>query len=124
MNEISKAASLMSALGASKGGRARAQSLSADGRSAIARRAAQTRWGKVNVQSVKAVYGEKWVNGSSECDDPRCPCHQFHKQRIDKYPILECILGKPLLMVIPPEGVHLSCPVHGKHFLAGSRMTL
>ena len=26
--------------------------------------------------------------------------------------VYDCVLGKPLMMVIPPEGIHLSCPVH------------
>ena len=36
----------------------------------------------------------------------------------------ECILNKPLWMVIPPEGVHLSCPVHpGGHHVFGANVT-
>jgi hypothetical protein len=34
-----------------------------------------------------------------------------------------CILNKPLYMVIPPEGVHLSCPCHsGGHHIYGNQV--
>ena len=42
--DASKAASILSALGASKGGKARAQSLTPEKRSEIAEKAAETRW--------------------------------------------------------------------------------
>jgi hypothetical protein len=36
-------------------------------------------------------------------------------------PYSECTLGKPLWMVIPPEGVHLDCPAHPEgHHIFGS----
>jgi len=45
-SKVSKAAKLMSLLGASKGGKARAASLSPRRRKEIARKAAAARWGK------------------------------------------------------------------------------
>lgn len=35
-----------------------------------------------------------------------------------------CILGKPLLICIPPEGIDICCPVHGKHRLYGQKVFL
>ena len=33
---------------------------------------------------------------------------------------LGCVLNQPLMMVIPPEGVHLNCPAHsGGHHIYG-----
>lgn len=49
------------------------------------------------------------------CDDPNCPCRE-HRRRVRPR---ECSLTKPLYMVIPPEGTHISCPVHGQHFIIG-----
>lgn len=35
----------------------------------------------------------------------------------------QCTLSKPLLIVIPPKGIHLSCPVHSAgHHIYGSRV--
>ena len=40
-----------------------------------------------------------------------CPwCPPKRRPWPDDY--AECTLGKPLWMVIPPEGAHISCPVH------------
>ena len=45
MSDVSKAAKALSRLGASKGGRARADKLPAEERSSIAKQAADARWG-------------------------------------------------------------------------------
>ena len=52
--------------------------------------------------------------------DPNCPgCNKPYKP-----PIEQCSLNKPLWMVIPPEGVHLSCPIHPQgHHVFGSRIS-
>ncbi len=35
----------------------------------------------------------------------------------------ECVLNKPIFMVIPPQGVHLPCPAHPKgHHVYGPRI--
>lgn len=35
-----------------------------------------------------------------------------------------CVLGKPLMIAIPPQGVHLSCPVHPEgHHIFGPQVT-
>lgn len=47
MKQISKAAQMLSKLGASKGGKARASKLSPEQRKAIASKAAQARWEKI-----------------------------------------------------------------------------
>ncbi len=66
---------------------------------------------------------------SNECSDPNCGCHA-HRKRIEAIkranPFQDtCTQFKPLQMVIPPEGVHISCPVHGGHFVTGpSQVTL
>lgn len=44
MNKVSKAAQMLSKLGASKGGKARAEKLSAERRRTIAQKAAKARW--------------------------------------------------------------------------------
>jgi hypothetical protein len=45
-------------------------------------------------------------------------------QRPDPWRDAQCTLNKPLWMVIPPEGVHLSCPVHPEgHHVFGSSVT-
>lgn len=41
--------------------------------------------------------------GCPHCDDPNVHYPQ---------PVAPCILNSPLAMVIPPGGVHLSCPAH------------
>jgi hypothetical protein len=46
MGKINKAAQMLSKLGASKGGKARAKSLSPEQRKAIAQKAAKARWTK------------------------------------------------------------------------------
>jgi len=46
MGKINKAAQMLSKLGASKGGKARAAKLSAKHRKAIAQKAAKARWGQ------------------------------------------------------------------------------
>jgi hypothetical protein len=46
MGKINKAAQMLSKLGASKGGKARARKLTPEQRKAIAQRAAATRWAK------------------------------------------------------------------------------
>lgn len=53
---------------------------------------------------------------SEACDDPNCGCHRRRRRERDK----GCVLGKPILMVIPPTGTHITCPVHGKHWIEGS----
>ena len=45
MGKINKAAQMLSKLGASKGGKARAKTLTAEQRKAIAQKAARARWG-------------------------------------------------------------------------------
>jgi hypothetical protein len=36
------------------------------------------------------------------------------------YELMECTAHKPLLMVVPPEGAHISCPVHPEgHHISG-----
>ena len=47
MGKINKAAQMLSKLGASKGGKARAAKLSAERRKAIAKRAAKARWATI-----------------------------------------------------------------------------
>lgn len=37
---------------------------------------------------------------------------------------IRCILNQPLMMVIGPEGVHLSCPAHpAGHHIYGTQIT-
>lgn len=35
----------------------------------------------------------------------------------------QCTMNKPLLLVIPPGGIHVACPIHGSHFLVGPQVT-
>jgi len=41
-----------------------------------------------------------------------CPDCDPKKPRNDPWKNAQCTAHKPLLMVIPPGGTHLSCPVH------------
>jgi hypothetical protein len=54
----------------------------------------------------------------------KCPfCDPNFKPR-DPWRESQCVLNKPLWMVIPPEGVHLECPVHPEgHHVFGSPAT-
>ena len=36
----------------------------------------------------------------------------------------QCTLNKPLLMVIPPDGCDICCPIHGKHRIFGTQVLL
>ena len=108
----------MAARGASSGGYARALSLTSEERSAIARRAAQTRWGRQYEDGTFQPNRLHRQKGSDECNDLDCPCHELRKD-----PLGQCVLKKPLFMVIPPGGTHLPCPIHGQHFVMGSRLS-
>jgi len=51
------------------------------------------------------------------CPYPDCPVNK----EPDPWEESQCVLNKPLFMVIPPEDVHLSCPVHpAGHHIHGS----
>lgn len=54
-----------------------------------------------------------------------CPhCNPDQKKRFDPWKESQCVLNKPLFMVIPPEGAHLTCPVHPDgHHVFGSGIT-
>ena len=53
------------------------------------------------------------------CPHPNCPSNQ--EPWIDPWEESQCTLTKPLWMVIPPEGVHISCPVHSEgHHIPGN----
>jgi len=52
MNKVGKAAQMLSKLGASKGGEARAKKLSPERRKAIAQKAAKARWATIHKPSV------------------------------------------------------------------------
>jgi hypothetical protein len=52
----------------------------------------------------------------------KLPCGCPKPWRIPKHP--QCVLNKPLYMVIPPEGIHLSCPAHSEgHHVFGSQVS-
>jgi hypothetical protein len=54
----------------------------------------------------------------------RCPYCPPTEPEIDPYDNRECVLNKPLWMVIPAEGVHLHCPVHPEgHHIYGNQIT-
>ncbi len=56
------------------------------------------------------------------CPHPGCPSNQ--EPWIDPWEESQCTLNKPLWMVIPPEGVHISCPAHPEgHHIYGSSIT-
>jgi hypothetical protein len=54
----------------------------------------------------------------------RKPCPDCQRPKPRRHPDYspECTLNKPLWMVIPPEGAHLSCPIHpnGHHIYGPS----
>ncbi len=56
----------------------------------------------------------KAVGDCPYCNPPtRCPyCDPDWRRRHDPWVEAQCVLNKPLMIVIPPEGMHLSCPVH------------
>jgi hypothetical protein len=51
-----------------------------------------------------------------------CPfCKPDKANQFDPWREAQCVLNKPLMMVIPPGGVHLECPVHPEgHHVFGS----
>jgi hypothetical protein len=53
------------------------------------------------LEEVKAAKKAKSCPYCKPCDDCDRPWRES-----------QCILNKPLMMVIPPGGVHLDCPVH------------
>ena len=56
------------------------------------------------------------------CPHPNCPSNK--EPWIDPWEGSQCTLNKPIWMVIPPEGVHISCPVHPEgHHIYGSPVT-
>jgi hypothetical protein len=58
------------------------------------------------------------------CPHPNCPHNKRpYEDEIDPWKEAQCTLRKPLWMVIPPEGVHLDCPVHPEgHHVYGPRV--
>ncbi len=54
----------------------------------------------------------------------KCPfCDPDFKPR-DPFRESQCVLNKPLMMVIPPGGVHLECPIHPEgHHVFGPQIT-
>jgi hypothetical protein len=53
-----------------------------------------------------------------------CPFCKPGRKRPDPWRESQCTLNKPLWMVIPPGGVHLSCPVHPEgHHVFGPQVT-
>lgn len=51
---------------------------------------------------------------------PDCPHCRPQEPQPD---LSQCCLNKPLMMVIPPGGVHLSCPVHPEgHHIHGQQV--
>lgn len=50
------------------------------------------------------------------CTDPTCPCRQQNDWILQQ----RCSLSGAMLLYVPPGGTHISCPVHGQHFLQGS----
>lgn len=53
----------------------------------------------------------------------------WHVQQIKIYPtpqeLRDCTANKPLLMVIPPEGTTITCPIHPQgHFIQGTAIYL
>lgn len=54
----------------------------------------------------------------------KCPFCPPDKQPIDPWKKSQCVLNKPLWMVIPAEGIHLHCPVHPEgHHIQGNQIT-
>ena len=53
----------------------------------------------------------------------KCPfCDPNYKPR-DPWRESQCVLNKPLMMVIPPGGIHLECPVHPEgHHVFGQQV--
>lgn len=68
-------------------------------------------------------YKELSKRGSRKrCPHPNCPANK--EPWIDPWEASQCTLNKPLWMVIPPEGVHIPCPVHPEgHHIYGSPVT-
>lgn len=79
------------------------------------------------------------------CEDPTCPCQNhppmnevsgpgiWPKYTTPNYPsytpnhpsypsYTRCVLNGPLMISIPPGGMHVHCPLHGSHFIQGSHI--
>lgn len=56
-------------------------------------------------------------------DSKPCPFCDPDFKPLDPWREAQCVLNKPLMMVIPPGGVRLSCPVHPEgHHVFGSQV--
>ena len=53
-----------------------------------------------------------------------CPFCKPDRKPFDPFRESQCVLNKPLFMVIPPGGVHLECPIHPEgHHVFGPQVT-
>lgn len=121
--KISEAAALLGALGASKGGHARAASLSARRRKEIARNAVQSRWRQSEDRLTSRVSDPIAIllrpPELPQRDSPwSCPdCGRGEYPRPDP----SCNCHKPLMISIPAgQHIHINCPVHGDRIVRGS----
>lgn len=67
-------------------------------------------------EEIKKFFESQKPAGWSDCPDcnpqSRCPYCDPNYRRPDPWRESRCVLNQPLMMVIPPGGVHLSCPAH------------
>ncbi|MCD4728591.1 MAG: hypothetical protein K8R46_13075, partial [Pirellulales bacterium] len=81
-SEVSKAARALSARGASKGGKARAEKLTAEERRNIAKRAAEARWGgDLPIASYGGPDRPLRIKGLPGMDDVEIPCYVLNDGR-------------------------------------------
>lgn len=69
-------------------------------------------------------YNMKFEPKTFERGIAKTPC-PYCEHPPDPFRDSQCVLNKPLHMVIPPQGAHLSCPVHPDgHHIFGSQVML
>lgn len=75
---------------------------------------------KLDFEEYQRAIEEYQKTKDRECPQcaPRCPWCDHSRRPWNGQ---RCTLNQPLMMVIPPEGVHLDCPVHSAgHHIFGS----
>jgi hypothetical protein len=80
----------------------------------------------MNFEDIKKYFEESKSRDDCPHCNPyrRCPYCDPNYRRPDPWQESQCVLNQPLMMVIPPEGVHLSCPAHPEgHHIFGSSVT-
>jgi hypothetical protein len=76
----------------------------------------------LEIYKYRAALQKQMWNLRKEYEDTMIPCGCPSTWEPSTLPY-GCTLNQPLFMVIPPEGIHLDCPVHRLgHHIRGKRV--